>query len=54
MQNGMADVGRRDQTRKEPVHVNFGEWDIDEIQICEMGSGGPEGEYIAVARESLA
>ncbi|OBZ71711.1 GTP-binding protein rhoA [Grifola frondosa] len=35
---------------KGPVRVDFGEWNIDEIQICEMGSWGPEGEYEACYR----
>ncbi|EMD39444.1 hypothetical protein CERSUDRAFT_121726 [Gelatoporia subvermispora B] len=29
--------------------VELGEWSIDEIQLCEMGSWGPEGEYVCVA-----
>ncbi|KAI9058861.1 hypothetical protein FKP32DRAFT_1581508, partial [Trametes sanguinea] len=36
-----------------PVRVDFGEWEIDEVQICEMGSWGPEGEYVAVHRVAL-
>jgi len=36
-----------------PVSVDFGTWDIDEVQICEMGSQGPEGEYVCVGRISL-
>ncbi|KAH9831484.1 uncharacterized protein C8Q71DRAFT_782775 [Rhodofomes roseus] len=34
----------------EPVPVSLGVWDVDEIQICEMGSHGPEGEYLAVGK----
>jgi len=30
---------------RQPVKVNFGTWHVDEIQICKMGSYGPEGEY---------
>lgn len=30
---------------RHPVKVNFGTWCVDEIQICKMGSYGPEGEY---------
>ncbi|KAI0775639.1 kinase A anchor protein, partial [Trametes elegans] len=33
-----------------PVEVDFGEWGIEEVQICEMGSWGQEGEYVAVGR----
>jgi len=29
-------------------NVDFGIWDIEEAQICEMGSWGTEGEYISV------
>jgi len=29
----------------QPVKVDFGTWHVDEIQICKMGSYGPEGEY---------
>ncbi|KAI0927701.1 hypothetical protein AcW1_007127 [Taiwanofungus camphoratus] len=36
--------------RRRPMAVDFGEWDIDEVQICEMGSWGPEGEYVCVGR----
>ncbi|KIP10739.1 hypothetical protein PHLGIDRAFT_48278, partial [Phlebiopsis gigantea 11061_1 CR5-6] len=31
---------------RQPIPVNFGEWTVDEIQICKMGSWGPEGEYV--------
>lgn len=30
---------------QQPVNVDFGTWHVDEIQICKMGSYGPEGEY---------
>lgn len=30
---------------RQPVKMDFGAWHIDEIQICKMGSYGPEGEY---------
>ena len=30
------------------LEVDCGEWAVDEIQICEMGSWGPEGEYVRV------
>lgn len=35
-------------TTLEPLSVNCGEWELDEIQICEMGSWGAEGEYVRV------
>jgi len=36
-----------------PVSVDFGTWDVDEVQICEMGSHGPEGEYVCVGKIPL-
>ena len=53
VQKNIAVTEQVDKARKGPVHVNFGEWELNEIQICEMGSWGPEGEYVAVARERL-
>ena len=53
VQKNIAAAEQVDRARKGPVHVNFGEWELNEIQICEMGSWGPEGEYVAVARERL-
>lgn len=41
------------QTRRGPVKVNLGDWTVDEIQICEMGSWGPEGEYVRAGGISL-
>ncbi|KAA1472261.1 hypothetical protein DENSPDRAFT_170707 [Dentipellis sp. KUC8613] len=38
----------RHRTRPGPLRVNLGSWPVDEIQICEMGSWGPEGEYVRV------
>lgn len=38
---------------KGPVQVDFGEWAVEAIEVCEMGSWGPEGEYVAVARCAL-
>jgi len=35
------------------VGVNFGTWDVDEIQICRMGSFGLEGEYVSCGGVSL-
>ncbi|KZT69482.1 hypothetical protein DAEQUDRAFT_726430 [Daedalea quercina L-15889] len=40
--------------KNEPVHVDLGAWDVDEVQICEMGSHGPEGEYVCVGKIALA
>ncbi|KAL4244527.1 Activating signal cointegrator 1 complex subunit 1 [Abortiporus biennis] len=38
---------------KSPICIDLGEWNVDEIQICEMGSWGVEGEYICVGKCSL-
>ena len=38
---------------KQPIAVDLGEWVVDEVQICEMGSWGPEGEYVCVGRIPL-
>ncbi|KAF9218775.1 hypothetical protein BS17DRAFT_480735 [Gyrodon lividus] len=38
---------------RQPVKVNFGTWSVDEIQICKMGSYGPEGEYVSCGGLSL-
>ena len=46
----VADASSLAKAKKGPVHVSLGEWEVDELQICEMGSKGPEGEYVAVAR----
>ena len=32
---------------KKPIGVEFGTWDVSEIQICKMGSYGAEGEYVS-------
>ncbi|KAI0693612.1 AKAP7 2'5' RNA ligase-like domain-containing protein [Cerioporus squamosus] len=51
VQDEIVDATEADKTlKKGPIKVDLGEWDIDEVQICEMGSWGPEGEYRAVAR----
>lgn len=39
---------------RDPVKVEFGSWSVDEIQICKMGSYGPEGEYVSCGCCSLA
>lgn len=33
---------------KGPFLVDMGIWPVRELQICEMGSKGPEGEYLNV------
>jgi len=32
--------------QRKSVPVDLGIWDVNEIQICEMGSYGPQGEYV--------
>ncbi|KAG1842757.1 kinase A anchor protein [Suillus subalutaceus] len=39
---------------RDSVKVDFGTWNVDEIQICKMGSYGPEGEYVSCGCCSLA
>ena len=41
------DRGRGERGRR-PLRVDFGSWVIEEVQICEMGSWGPSGEYVSV------
>jgi activating signal cointegrator complex subunit 1 len=36
-----------------PVRVDLGTWDIDELQMCDVYSRGPEGEYVPVHSISL-
>lgn len=48
-----AGAGKLKRVKQPPINVNLGTWDIDEIQICEMGSHGPEGEYVRVGGISL-
>jgi activating signal cointegrator complex subunit 1 len=38
---------------QDPLKVEFGTWGVDEIQICKMGSYGPEGEYVSCGNCSL-
>ncbi|KIK91414.1 hypothetical protein PAXRUDRAFT_830864 [Paxillus rubicundulus Ve08.2h10] len=38
---------------RQPVKMDFGSWFADEIQICKMGSHGPEGEYVSCGGLSL-
>ena len=33
--------------QKDVVQVDFGTYDVDEVQICEMGSHGPDNEYVS-------
>ncbi|KDQ22936.1 hypothetical protein PLEOSDRAFT_1091109 [Pleurotus ostreatus PC15] len=39
--------------RDELVKVNLGTWTAKEIQLCIMGSHGPENEYVSVGRIRL-
>jgi activating signal cointegrator complex subunit 1 len=48
-----ASVSTGGKVKALPVHVDLGTWDVDELQICEMGSFGPEGEYACAGRISL-
>jgi len=35
------------------VSVDFGKWNVSEIQLCELGSRAPGGEYLSVGRVEL-
>jgi hypothetical protein len=37
----------------QPVLVDFGTWDVDELQICKVLDDGPRGEYVCVEKISL-
>lgn len=41
-----AGNGRERPRGKGPLEVELGDWEVNEMQICEMGSWGPEGEYV--------
>ena len=44
------EVKPQEKVKKGPLVVNLGEWEVGELQICKMGSWGPDGEYVADAR----
>ncbi|EKM59199.1 uncharacterized protein PHACADRAFT_191520 [Phanerochaete carnosa HHB-10118-sp] len=44
---------QRRNDRRKSVEVGLGEYTIDEIQVCKMGSWGPEGEYVCVGSIAL-
>ncbi|KAH9913462.1 kinase A anchor protein, partial [Epithele typhae] len=50
----LANAGTSTSSQRGPIAVDFGTWEVNELQICEMGSWGPEGEYVAAARVSLS
>ncbi|KAJ7657365.1 hypothetical protein DFH06DRAFT_990958 [Mycena polygramma] len=37
------------QDKDRAIRVDFGTWAISEVQLCAMGSHGPENEYVSVA-----
>jgi hypothetical protein len=43
----------RAKVRTWPIPVDFGTWDVDELQICDMGRFGPDGELAPIHRISL-
>lgn len=49
---GGQEVGRA--RGRSPISVDLGEWTVDEVQVCEMGSWGPEGEYVVAGRCRLS
>lgn len=50
---GQGPSRARRREKLKPLDVSLGSWCVDEIQICKMGSYGPEGEYVAEARCSI-
>ncbi|KAL0953332.1 hypothetical protein HGRIS_004577 [Hohenbuehelia grisea] len=42
-----SEMNLKDVQKRNPPPVDFGTWSIDEIQLCIMGSHGPENEYIS-------
>ena len=44
---------RRERSSKTALSLDLGTYDISEIQICRMGSRGPEGEYVCVGRINI-
>jgi activating signal cointegrator complex subunit 1 len=46
--------GKANRVKTLPVPVDLGTWDVDEVQICEMGSHGPEDEYVCVGKIQIA
>jgi activating signal cointegrator complex subunit 1 len=43
-----------DASARGPKPVDLGVWDVDEVQICQMGSHGPENEYISCGGISVS
>ncbi|KAJ6594810.1 kinase A anchor protein [Mycena capillaripes] len=41
------------QPEDKTIRVDFGTWAVSEIQLCKMGSHGPDNEYISVASVRL-
>ncbi|TFY81892.1 hypothetical protein EWM64_g2116 [Hericium alpestre] len=48
-----ADATIRRPQNTQPVRVDLGAWSLEEVQLCEMGSWGPEGEYVSVGAIDL-
>ncbi|KAI6144636.1 kinase A anchor protein [Pisolithus tinctorius] len=38
---------------RDAIEVDFGTWDVEEIQLCKMGSYGRDGEYVSCGGFSL-
>jgi activating signal cointegrator complex subunit 1 len=39
----------RPSVQEKSMRADFGTWAVSEIQLCKMGSHGPQNEYISVA-----
>lgn len=53
VEGAVAGTLAKGKPRSKAAEVDFGEWTVDEIQICKMGSWGPEGEYVSVGHITL-
>ncbi|KZV96496.1 hypothetical protein EXIGLDRAFT_733163, partial [Exidia glandulosa HHB12029] len=49
----LADILAGQVADGKPLRVDLGTWEVDEIQLCEMGSHDPEGAYVRVGGISL-
>jgi activating signal cointegrator complex subunit 1 len=41
------------RVKAKAVPVDFGTWDVDEVQLCEVGAPGYVGDYVSAGRVSL-
>jgi hypothetical protein len=41
------------RVKAKAVPVDFGTWDVDEVQLCEVSPSGYIGDYVSAGRVSL-